>query len=225
MSKHSAPLDPIKMTALLRAGVLAIQPADMGYQLENCPDVLGVMLELCNPEVVVSLVTLLDGSVSVYLSDGDGVIGCGQHPDVRQAARKMMQMASRMSPYCEPVDQYPLPVEQQVRFYLLSKRGVLGAVATRTEMDEGMSELAELYYACHGVISMIELLGAGVDLIDEIHLAEAVRNRRLQLARGAPSPDEQQHLLDTEQGVQLKPRRRSCRILPYVGHALRRAQN
>lgn len=223
MKKSTPPTDPAKITALLRTGALAINPADIGYGPDECPKVWGVMMELGNPDVVVSLVALLDGSVSIYLSDGDGVIGCGRHPDVRIAARKMLQVAGRLQQQCQPVRQYPLPEVQQVNFYMLSHQGVLGVSADRIELDEGAIELAELYYAGHSLISIVELLGAGVDLVDEIHLAETARVRRLQLAGaqvdGSGSTD------NPDMDVELKQRGRGCRILPYAGSAVRRLQH
>ena len=218
MKNMDAPLDPAKMTAMLRDGVLAIAPEDVGLTTATCPPVWGAIMELAEAGVVVSLVALLDGSVSVYLSDGSGVIGCGLHPDVRAAASKMLRVAEQVADQCEPTEHHPAPFDHQVRFYLLSNQGVLGAVAERTELDEGAEALAELYYAGHGVIGMVELLGAGVDLVDEMRMAETAAQRD---AGDNARADVEQRI-----GVQeLKSRGRGCRILPYVGSVARRSQN
>jgi hypothetical protein len=219
MKKADAPLDPAGMTAMLRAGVLAIGPEDIGLTDATCPRVWGVMMELAEADIVVSLVALVDGSVSVYLSDGGGVIGCGLHPDVRVAAAKMLNVAEQVISQCAPVDCYPKPAEHQVRFYLLTNQGVLSGAAGRAELDEGAVALAELYYAGHGVIGMVELLGAGVDLVDEMHLIENAACREANAA-GVDGAGE------SRTGVQeLKARGRGCRILPYVGNVARRSQN
>ena len=218
MKKTDAPLDPAKMTAMLRDGVLAIAPEDIGLTAATCPPVWGTIMELAEAGVVVSLVALLDGSVSVYLSDGSGVIGCGLHPDVRAAASKMLRVAEQVADQCAPTEQYPAPFDHQVRFYLLTNQGVLGAATERAELDEGAEALAELYYAGHGVIGMVELLGAGVDLVDEMRMVEtAQRDTGIDNAR-----------TDVEQCIgvhELKSRGRGCRILPYVGSVARRSQN
>jgi hypothetical protein len=226
MKKTDAPLDPARMAALLRDHVLALTPEDIGLTAANWPSsqalacstshsmVWGVVMELAEAGVVVSLVVLLDGSVSVYLSDGSGVIGCGLHPDVRATAAKMLQVAGQVAPECKPATEHPMPLNHQVRFHLLTTQGVLGAVANRAELDEGAEVLAELYYAGHGVIGMVELLGAGVDLVDEMRLAETVTRR-------VSDAD-----IDTRIGAQeLKPRERGCRILPYASIAARRSRN
>lgn len=206
MKKPAAALDPAKMTALLRSGVLAMAPVDIGLTSGAVPTVWGLMMELAEPGVAVSLVALADGSVSIYLSDGDGVIGCGLHPDVRAAAAKLLQTAEQAIDLCLPTDDYSMPAADQVRIYLLTTRGILLGMAGRSEMDEGAVGLAEVYYAAHGLIGIVELLGAGVNLIDEMSLAESS-------ARG------------TDAVRELKSRGRGCRILPYVGNVARRSQN
>ncbi len=221
MKKMDAPLDPAKMTAMLRDGVLAIGPEDIGLTDANCPDVWGVMMELGDAGVVVSLVALVDGSVSVYLSDGGGVIGCGLHPDVRLSAAKMLRVAEQAVSQCEPTDQYPAPADGEVRFYLLTNQGVLSGTAERTELDEGAVALAELYYAGHGVIGMVELLGAGVELIDEMRLAENAAQRDAT----ATGTDIDANVAGRIGIQEFKARGRGCRILPYVGNVVRRSQN
>jgi hypothetical protein len=217
MKKFDAPLDPVKMTAMLREGVLAIGPEDIGLTSGDCPRVWGAMMELGDAGVVVSLVVLADGSVSIYLTDGGGVIGCGLHPDVRVAAAKMLHSAEQVVAQCVPTDLYPMPNEHQVCFYLLTSQGVLRGTADRAELDEGAVALAELYYAGHGVIGMVELLGAGVDLVDEMRLAENASRREADAA-GKEG--------DNCTGVQeFKARGRGCRILPYVGNVVRRSRN
>lgn len=220
MKKNAAALDPAKMTTMLRAGVLAIEPEDIGLTRSACPRVWGVMMELGEAEVVVSLVALLDGSVSIYLSDGNGVLGCGLHPDVRLAAAKMLNIAAQTVDAGEPVASYPMPGDGHVRFYLLTDGGVVMIDGDRQQLNDGEFELAELYYAGHSVIDIVELLGAGVDLVDEMRLAESANKRQ---AHGDTTDGE---ILMTQQAAQeLKVRGRRCRILPYVGNVVRRSQN
>ncbi|MGE0115492.1 MAG: hypothetical protein AB7T07_11515 [Steroidobacteraceae bacterium] len=213
MKKVDAPLDPAGMTAMLRDGVLAIGPEDIGLNPTDCPQVWGVMMELGEADVVVSLAALVDGSVSIYLSDGAGVIGCGLHPDVRLAAIKMLHVAEQAAGLCTPATEHPMPGANQVCFHLLTTHGILTGEASRAELDDGEAELAELYYAGHGVIGLVELLGAGVDLIDEMRLAQAGAQSGSQTGQESAGNQE------------FKARGRGCRILPYVGNVVRRSQN
>ena len=213
MKNNDAPLDPATVTALLRANVFTLSPADIGLNLASCAEVWGIMMELGYSEVVASLAVLADGSASVYLSDGSGAVGCGLHPEVRDAATKMLLVAQRMMGNCQAVTDYPLPTESQVRFYLLTTHGIVSAAVPRAELDDGAVDLAELYYAGHGVIGMIELLGAGVDVVDEMRLAQS----KVQPHHPAGADDVSGQTIS---GIQ--SRGRACRILPYVGSAVRR---
>jgi hypothetical protein len=215
MKRPVAPLDPAKMTAMLRDGVLALKPEDIGFTASECPNLWGLMVEIGYSEVSASLVVLSDGSVSIYLSDGTGVIGCGLHSDVRTAALRMLEGACPMAADAKPVKDYPPPQENEVRFYFLTKQGVQSSCARRAVLDEGGIELAEVYYAAHGVIGLIELLGAGVDLSDELQFA-----RSAVLAANAT-----QAALENTDEVLLHSRGRGCRILPYAGNAVRRSQH
>jgi len=154
MKQERGTVDPAQMTALLRAGVFAIKPAEvsgeLGGDMQGDATVWGAMIEFGHPDVITSLVVLQDGSVSVYLNDGSGVIGCGLHPEVRGVARKMLAIAQGAELHCAPMTQFPSPAPDSVMIYLLTHRGVLGAEVMRHDLDEGAVDLAELYYAAHG---------------------------------------------------------------------------
>jgi hypothetical protein len=215
MKNNEAPLEPATVAALLRNNVFNLKIEDIGLTQQKSPAVWGVMMELGYPEVVVSLTVLADGSCSVYLSDGNGAVGCGLYSEVRQTVANMLGIAQRMIPQCETATDYPLPANSQVRFYLFTGQGILTAAHSRHDMDEGATELAELYYAGHSVIGMIELLDAGIDIIDEMRLAQG---------------DITNPVTDTvTSGIYSMPisrsRGRACRILPSVGSAARRWHN
>jgi hypothetical protein len=213
MKNNEAPLEPAAVAAMLRNNVFNLKPEDIGLTREKSPLVWGVMMELGYQEMVISLVALADGSCSVYLSDGSGAVGCGLYSEVRQSAANMLNVAQRMLSHCQPTIAYPVPAESQVRFYLLTSQGIFSTEASRHDMDEGMSDIAELYYAGHSVIGMIELLGAGVDIVDEMRMAQA------EIAQ--PNTD-----TDTSGAHSTtRSRGRTCRILPTAGSAVRRWHN
>ena len=215
MNNNEAPLEPAAIAALLRNNVFNLKVEDIGLTLDKCPAVWGVMMELGYPELVISLVVLADGSCSVYLSDGGGAVGCGLYSEVRQVAASMLRVAQRMLSHCQPTFIYPLATDARVRFYLLTGAGVLTTESSRHEMDEGASEMAEVYYAGHSVIGMIELLGAGIDLVDEVRMAQA------ELARPGTDTD----TTGTDSMAISRSRGRTCRILPSAGNVVRRWHN
>lgn len=214
MKNNEAPLEPAAITALLRNNVFNMKLEDIGLTVEKSPAVWGVMMELGYPDVTVSLVALADGSCSVYLSDGAGAVGCGLYSEVRQSATNMLTIAQRMVPHCLPTSDYPVPAASRARFYLLTAQGILTTEASRHELDEGATAIAELYYAGHAVIGMIELLGAGVNIVDEMRLAHA------ELSKPAVDTDS-----SGTHSTLTRSRGRTCRILPVAGSAARRWHN
>src|SRR4051812_48333664 len=84
MKNNEAPLEPAAITAMLRNNVFKLKVEDIGLTHEKSPLVWGSMMELGYPDVAVSLVVLADGSCSVYLTDGNGAVGCGLYSEVRQ---------------------------------------------------------------------------------------------------------------------------------------------
>jgi hypothetical protein len=226
MKKAIAGLEPATVAAMLRSGALAIKPQDIGLQSADCPPVWGVVVELGFAAAVASLVVLIDGSVSVYLSDGGGVIGCGLHPEVRDVATQMLKVAQHAVVNCEPTTSHPMPADSQVCFYLLTSGGIVGAQVSKFVLDEGAVELAELYYAAHGLIDIIELLGAGVDLIDEMRLAQsAITTAGREAGNEADANAAASIDISGSPLSEFKARGRACRILPYAGNAARRCRN
>ena len=60
----------------LRRQVLDLDPADVGFApTAELPDVYALVLELGMGDAVATLVTLLDGTTSLYTSSGGGMIG------------------------------------------------------------------------------------------------------------------------------------------------------
>jgi hypothetical protein len=213
MKNNEATLEPAAITAMLRNNVFNLKIEDIGLTHAKSPLVWGVMMELGYPDLTISLVAMADGSCSVYLTDGTGAVGCGLYSEVRQMAANMLNIAQRMLPRCEHVDQFPLPADSRAQFYLLTGEGIFSAEASRHELDEGAVDIAELYYAGHNVIGMIELLGAGIDIVDEMRLAQSELNR--------PATDTS----GTHSTTTTRLRGRTWQILPSVGNAARRWHN
>jgi hypothetical protein len=133
--------------------------------------VWGVVLETAYPNAVASLVVLDDGSVSLYVSDGNGCVGCGNQHEVRWAAADLLQIAESSLPLTQPTDDLSLPPEGQVRCYLLTRTGLHAVQAALVGIGSVDERLGTLYFAGQRVIAAIESVGAGQSLAQEIRLA------------------------------------------------------
>jgi hypothetical protein len=161
-----------EIAAALRERVLQLTPQDIGlHDPAECPVVWGIVLETAYPNAVASLIVLDDGSVSLYVSDGNGCIGCGSQHEVRWAAADLLQIAENSLPLTQPTDDLSLPPEGQVRCYLLTRTGLHAVQAALVDIGSVDERLGILYFAGQRVITAVESAGAGQSLAQEIRLA------------------------------------------------------
>ena len=147
---------PSEMTQALRAEVFAMTPAELGVAPSaEHPQVWGVLMETGDPEGTVTLLALLDGTVSLYFSIGGGFIGAGAHESVRREAFEFIGMAERYLDQLMSAQTFPLPAEGRVQFYVLTFDGPLTVEADEQQVGEGQHKLSTLFYAGHDVITAI----------------------------------------------------------------------
>ncbi|HSB03275.1 MAG TPA: hypothetical protein VLE49_21680, partial [Anaerolineales bacterium] len=90
-------------------------------------------------EAVVALVTIADGTVSLYFSDGGGMIGLGEYEPVRKASLDFLDLADQFLSTAARTTDYPLPSRGYTTFYFMTKSGVL--FSTAKESDLGKNQL------------------------------------------------------------------------------------
>jgi hypothetical protein len=184
-----------EIAAALRERALHLTPEDIGLdRAEQLPIVFGVVIETAHPDAVASLVALVDGSVSLYVSDGAGCVGCGNHRDVRISAADLLQMAEAALALSAPSNNLTgMPARGTVRFCFLTPSGPRIAEAPLEDINTIDRRLGTLYFAGQRVLTTIERVGAGTSLAQEIKLASlslghdaAVRNEVRERAPGGP---------------------------------------
>ena len=81
-------------SADLRAMIFNLDPAEIGLTRENFDyPVWGIVMETGFPDGSFTLVSLAEGTTSLYFSNGGGIIGGGEHESVRQAASYFLTRA------------------------------------------------------------------------------------------------------------------------------------
>ena len=107
--------------AVLRDAVFTRKPDAIGVVDEAGPDgVWGVVMETGYPGVVATLVAVADGAVSLYFSNGGGIIGMGSQEGPQRAGRELLGLAPQVLKEFEATTQYPLPWGAHVRCYVLA---------------------------------------------------------------------------------------------------------
>jgi hypothetical protein len=117
--------------------------------------VWAVLMETGYPEAVASLVTVADGTTSLYFSNGGGIIGAGQHPSVRASAERFLTLVDAQVGQLAIADDHPIPSVGRVRFYARTFTGLRTAEAAESDLGEGRHPLSPLFYAGHAVITAI----------------------------------------------------------------------
>jgi hypothetical protein len=126
--------------------------------------VLGVVMDLGYDTAVVSIVGLADGTASMYISNGGGMIGLGDNPPVAAAAKRWVAVAEEAASGLEERGGDSLPAEGEVRFNVLTTALPLTGEALENELAAGSHRLSPLY-------------AAGQDLIGEIRAVDEARQK------------------------------------------------
>jgi hypothetical protein len=150
--------DPIEMSRKLRKQALSVGPGELGLApTEARQHVWGVLMELGYPQAVATLVVLGEGTTSLYISTGGGIIGAGEHPPVRAAAEKLLAVTEAHLDGFHAVAETPLPQTGRVRFYVRTFGGTLGAEADEQDLGHGRHKLSPVFHAGHAVITEMRL--------------------------------------------------------------------
>ncbi len=156
--------------AVLRDAVFSMKRDALGVVDAANPDgIWGVVMETGYPGVVATLVAIADGSVSLYFSNGGGIIGLGAQEGLQRASRALLDAAPQFRNAFEATTKYPLPREAHVRFYLLTQDAALTSEAKEEELGGGAHALSPLFQKAHELITEIRI-------VDEKRQAEAAQN-------------------------------------------------
>lgn len=151
-----------EMIRALRAQALAMSPADAGLaQSAVHPMVWAMVMETAYPEAVATLVAIGDGTTSLYLSTGGGVIGAGAYVPVRLAAEAFVAAAEEHLDAFEPALDVPPPSLGRVRFYARTFDGTVTAEAGERELADAEHPLAPLYAAGQSLLSAVRKAATG----------------------------------------------------------------
>ncbi len=137
----------------MRQQVLTVDPKAIGLAPNSPNRVWGVLMETGYPEAVATLVTIADGTVSLYFSNGGGIIGVGQHEGPRKASESFLAFAPQFLSRAKRTTDYPLPREGFTRFYFMTYDGVLTIEEKEDDLGNNRSPLSPLFHKAHDVIS------------------------------------------------------------------------
>jgi len=142
----------------LRQQVFAIDPSKIGVNPSASNSVWGVVMETGYPEAVVTLIALADGTVSLYFSNGGGIIGVGQHEGPRKASTAFLTLSKQFLGQASPTKTFPLPHEGSTRFYFLTSGGIFTTESKEDDLGNNRLPLSPLFHKAHEVIAQARIV-------------------------------------------------------------------
>jgi hypothetical protein len=143
----------------LRNRALNVTLAELGLNPDPNAPVHAVIMETGDSDSVATLACFGDGTVSLYLSTGGGVIGGGEHESVRSACFEMLSITNEYAPDFiaagERVSTFPLPGNGEVFFYLVTAIGVYQARCREDALAGQRDPFSALYNNCHAVMTEV----------------------------------------------------------------------
>ena len=151
--------EPAQAYLQLRERVLKLNPSDVGLSPSgDAPDVWGVLMEIGYEVGTATLVSLADGTTSLYYSTGGGMIGSGKYSPVAQASKALVAEAQIHLNHLPATTDFPLPGVGQVRFYFMTYSGILQAETTEKDLASGDHALSPLYQYAQETLTQLRLL-------------------------------------------------------------------
>ena len=155
-SSTGAQTSPSEMSKELRTMVLNLRASDIGINKDDYPlKVWGVVMETGVDEGYYTLVSLADGSTSLYFSNGGGIIGAGEHVEVKKVSHQFLAVANQSVEHAVSTESFPTPENGQTIFYFLTFDGVKTYSAPEQMLGEEKDKLSNLFHAAHAVIAEV----------------------------------------------------------------------
>ena len=151
--------EPAEVYLGLRRQALALTRDLLDPETAADGPVLALLMETGYPEAVATLVGLADGTTSMYFSNGGGMIGAGQHPQVAATTKRWLELAEQALDHLpEATGDVALPDEGMTQLAAVTESGLRVARASEDELGGGRHPLSPLFYAGHDVITAIRVV-------------------------------------------------------------------
>ena len=148
---------PGSVYAGLRQQILRLTPDQLESGAFADAPILALLMETGYPEAVATLVAVVDGTTSLYFSNGGGFIGAGAHATVAEASRRWLESGHAFLPRLSVITDPPLPTVGITQFVAVTPGGLRATDAPEDELGDGRHSLSPFFYAGQEVITQIRL--------------------------------------------------------------------
>lgn len=152
--------DPRDAGGDLRNVFLTASAEKVGIQSsEEYPRVWGVAVDWSIGDgEIATIISLSDGSASVYTTGMFGIIGGIGHDTVRAAAKKLVKEASRHFDDSTPTQDLSYPALDHVRFFLKTFNGVRVIETDLASLPERHNKYFTLFDSAQSVLTQLRLV-------------------------------------------------------------------
>ncbi|HYF37309.1 MAG TPA: hypothetical protein VD994_18555 [Prosthecobacter sp.] len=140
----------------LRGAVLSLKPGDVGESDHS--KILAVLMDTGLPEAAYTLVATIDGSASLYFSNGGGIIGAGEHAAGAEASKALLEEAAKHLASMKPTERTPFVAPGMTTFYAVTGKQILTLTAKTEDLGEGRHPASRLFHTAHELISRIKTI-------------------------------------------------------------------
>lgn len=138
----------------LRNMAFTATPVQLGLSLPTDKTIVyGVIMDWEMDGATATTVSYQTGDASLYLSSGGGVIGGGQHQKVKSAAKQFVSLAQTFLDKTAKTETTPLPSTNEVKFYLLTNKGVFFGQEQMKNFKNNSSSWLKLFEEGNNVLT------------------------------------------------------------------------
>ena len=139
----------------MRTQVLNLTDKDLA-ELKGKP-VWAVLMETGHDGAAVTVVAIAEGTASLYFSNGGGIIGLGEHANVRPASLSLVNSAKHQLKHMKKTKKFSVPKPGETIFYVVTPNGVYTYSAKVDDLGNKRDKLFPLFYEGHELITQMRI--------------------------------------------------------------------
>ena len=120
-------------------------------------ETIAILMETGLDDAFYTLVAVNDGTSSLYFSNGGGILGSGEYPQVAKVARELLSESEKYKSHFSITENHPYPKPQFTRFYIIKRGSVLTAEFKENDLGNNKLPVSPLFHKGHELISMIRI--------------------------------------------------------------------